>query len=234
MATQMAALSTAPANVDVLTELKTLWQECQAVERRGVHVGERLYKLRALHSAQGNHQGKGFLQLLQQAGWKERTAYYWIAKYEESIGERQPEPDDSEAAVLVPALMDALMDRKAKLDSARRMTKHIANMSAVVDAYAAEHPDAYGKPNGEILELALGKDAWNDERVAAAAAALPSETAVPATESEPPEIAEPIVELKAGTLLRIEDLDGEWRLYKTLGGGCVEEDSIACGHGCRR
>ncbi|HXM59458.1 MAG TPA: hypothetical protein VN950_01290 [Terriglobales bacterium] len=93
--------------VDVLTELTTLWQECQAVERRGVHVGERLYKLRELHSAQGNHTGKGFLQLLQQAGWVQRTAYYWLNKYEETIGVR-PAPtaapavteDDPELAAM--------------------------------------------------------------------------------------------------------------------------------------
>ena len=97
-----ATAPTAPT-VDVLTELKTLLQECQAVERRGIHVGERLYKLRELHSAQGNHTGKGFLQLLQQAGWVQRTAYYWLNKYEETIGERlaQPAPaveDDPELA----------------------------------------------------------------------------------------------------------------------------------------
>jgi hypothetical protein len=67
-------------------------QECQAVERRGIHVGERLYKLRELHSAQGNHTRKGFLQLLQQAGWVQRTAYYWLNKYEETIGERLAQP----------------------------------------------------------------------------------------------------------------------------------------------
>jgi hypothetical protein len=74
---------------DVINELRAAWQEFKTVERRGIAFGQRLYELRAASSAQGNHEGKGFLPLLQEAGIPQRTAYYWIHSYELSIGLRE-------------------------------------------------------------------------------------------------------------------------------------------------
>ena len=83
--------ATAPAlAVDIVAELKSAFSDYQIFEKRGLAFGQRLNELRAKSSAQGNHEGKGFLPLLQQAGIPQRTAYYWIHSYEISIGEREP------------------------------------------------------------------------------------------------------------------------------------------------
>jgi hypothetical protein len=110
MPSQAAALATssvspapAPAVIpcsasDVVSELRAAWQKYQIVERLGISFGQRLYELRIASSAQGNHSGKGFLPLLQQAGIPQRTAYYWIHSYEISIGEREPEEKKKKSA----------------------------------------------------------------------------------------------------------------------------------------
>lgn len=83
--------ATAPAQQpDIVAELKSAFADYQIFEKRGLAFGKRLHELRAKSSAQGNHSGKGFLPLLQQAGIPQRTAYYWIHSYEISIGEREP------------------------------------------------------------------------------------------------------------------------------------------------
>ena len=79
--------ATAPTT-DIVNELKQLWKDFQIVEKKGLAFGKRLYVLREVTIAQGNHSGAGFLQNLQQAGIPQRTAYYWIHGYEISIGER--------------------------------------------------------------------------------------------------------------------------------------------------
>ena len=87
--------ATAPALTDIITELRSAWSEYQTVEKKGLAFGQRLYELRRLTSAQGNHSGDGFLPKLQQAGIPQRTAYYWIHSYELSIGEREKKPSQS-------------------------------------------------------------------------------------------------------------------------------------------
>jgi len=102
--------STAPAltptiqpSVDVLTELKAAWHDYQDADRRGLAFGKRLYELRKQFSAQGNHSGEGFLPLLQQASIPQRTAYYWIHSFEESIGERKFKPKEKWVKASTPA-----------------------------------------------------------------------------------------------------------------------------------
>jgi hypothetical protein len=97
-ATALTPVVTSCNVIDVVSALRAAWQEYQAVavERLGLAFGRRLYELRIASSAQGNHSGKGFLQLLQQAGIPQRTAYYWIHSYELSIGERQPKDEKNE------------------------------------------------------------------------------------------------------------------------------------------
>jgi hypothetical protein len=96
--------ATAPAlAVDIVTELKSAFADYQIFEKRGLAFGQRLYELRAKSFAQGNHEGKGFLPLLQQAGIPQRTAYYWIHSYEISIGERQPKEEKVKHADVVQA-----------------------------------------------------------------------------------------------------------------------------------
>ena len=95
-----SASATAPAiEADIVTELKSAFADYQIFEKRGLAFGQRLYELRAKSSAQGNHEGKGFLPLLQQAGIPQRTAYYWIHSYEISIGEREPKEEKPVEAV---------------------------------------------------------------------------------------------------------------------------------------
>jgi hypothetical protein len=68
-----------------------------------------MYEYREKHSAQGSRndltsshvEGSGFSSLLQRLAIPETTAYRWIARYEESIGEREvpvaPEPPQQES-----------------------------------------------------------------------------------------------------------------------------------------
>lgn len=68
-------------------EITAAWKD---FEKRSISFGKLLFDWRERFSAQGNHAGDGFLPLLQEAGVPQRTAYYWINKYEVLIGLRQP------------------------------------------------------------------------------------------------------------------------------------------------
>lgn len=69
-------------------ELRRAWQQYQAVEKHGLNFGRVCYDWRTRFKAQGQ-KGKGLLATLQEVGIPIRTAYYWIHRYEESIGERE-------------------------------------------------------------------------------------------------------------------------------------------------
>jgi len=73
--------------VDIVAELKSAFAKYQTVEKHGLAFGQRLYELRAQSFAQGHHHNTGFTGLLRQAGIPRRTAYFWINRYESSIGE---------------------------------------------------------------------------------------------------------------------------------------------------
>jgi DNA N-6-adenine-methyltransferase Dam len=70
-------------------KLKQLWQKFQSADaersRCGLEFGKYLYDLRA----ESSHARRNWLQLLEKQKIPTATAYRWIARYEESIGERE-------------------------------------------------------------------------------------------------------------------------------------------------
>ena len=60
----------------------------QKTERHGLESGRLCYDYRAKYGEQGSRTGGGLAQLLRKLNIKEGKAYYWVAAYEESIGER--------------------------------------------------------------------------------------------------------------------------------------------------
>ena len=68
--------------------IETAWQEYQSTEIHGIALGKVLAEWRDANTNQGSHQGLGFVQVLHKVGIPRRTAYYWIERYEISIGTR--------------------------------------------------------------------------------------------------------------------------------------------------
>jgi hypothetical protein len=70
------------------------WAAYQAADRtrttRGIDFGKALYKLRNKYATPGRR--GGFKAVLERTGINHDTAYRWIARYEESTGEREPSP----------------------------------------------------------------------------------------------------------------------------------------------
>ena len=65
------------------------WTEFKTkAEPLGLSFGQRLYELRKDISAQGRD-GEGLCAWLHKAGIPRRTAYYWIQRYEETLGVKQ-------------------------------------------------------------------------------------------------------------------------------------------------
>ena len=90
-----AALSTAPLSLSQEEQnLKSLWTALSVAEkqrdRRGLEFGKACYELRA--SAEGVQGGTTFRPTLEKLGIPHSTAYFWIARYEESVGEREASP----------------------------------------------------------------------------------------------------------------------------------------------
>jgi transposase-like protein len=68
-------------------EIGTAWQNCQ---RPNLEFGKVCYDWREKFSAQGSRTGQGLAQILRKLEINEGTAYYWIYRYEVSIGKRAP------------------------------------------------------------------------------------------------------------------------------------------------
>ena len=92
--------STAPAPAPAIdlvaarTEITTVWTDFRLnAEPKGLKLGEVLTRWRGAFTAQGK-KGEGFLQLLEEVGVATSTAYYWIHRYEESIGQRKIKPKE--------------------------------------------------------------------------------------------------------------------------------------------
>jgi hypothetical protein len=79
------ATALAPSTVST-TEEQAILAAYQKTKRHGLEFGKLCYDYREKYGAQGSHQGLGFEQLCTKLEIPRRTAYYWIAKYEESIG----------------------------------------------------------------------------------------------------------------------------------------------------
>jgi hypothetical protein len=86
-------------------EITAAWQSYHRVEKYGLEFGATVYKWREEFKAKGfrgDAKGKGILPILEQCGIPTSTAYWWINRYEVSLGLRAaPTPreleDDDEA-----------------------------------------------------------------------------------------------------------------------------------------
>jgi hypothetical protein len=90
-----AASSTAPDILQGIEE-QAILAAYQKTETHGLEFGRLCYDYREKHGAQGSRTGSGLAQILRKLGIKEGKAYYWLAAYEVSIGERV-EPEEKPA-----------------------------------------------------------------------------------------------------------------------------------------
>jgi hypothetical protein len=68
-------------------EIAAAWQKYQQVEKRGLEFGETVYRWREQFKARGyRKEGDGVCAILHKLGIPRRTAYWWIDRYEVSIG----------------------------------------------------------------------------------------------------------------------------------------------------
>ena len=96
-ATALAIIEAAPAAIEQVSIAKTsalvAWENYRTkAEPLGLAFGQRLYELRKDISAQGRD-GEGLCAWLDKVKIHRSTAYYWIHRYEISIGEREPKEE---------------------------------------------------------------------------------------------------------------------------------------------
>jgi hypothetical protein len=72
-----------------IEELRQAWQAC---EKHSLAFGKVCYKWRERLSDQGSRSNTGLRSYLDEVGIPVSTAYYWIEKYEISIGVKQAKP----------------------------------------------------------------------------------------------------------------------------------------------
>jgi hypothetical protein len=86
-------------------KIKELWDSYREADgertKRGLEFGKALYELREKYrvpraSHVGDTRGGGFEAVIQRLNIPNATAYRWINRYEESIGERTPREPESE------------------------------------------------------------------------------------------------------------------------------------------
>lgn len=85
-ATATATYSTQDTDIaQATTEIGQAWNACQ---KPNLDFGKVLYKWRETFSAQGSRTGGGLAQILRKLEINESVAYYWIYRYEVSVGVR--------------------------------------------------------------------------------------------------------------------------------------------------
>jgi hypothetical protein len=72
-----------------IEELRQAWQAC---EKHSLEFGKVCHKWRERLSAQGSRSNAGLRPYLDEVGIPASTAYYWIEKYEISIGAKEEKP----------------------------------------------------------------------------------------------------------------------------------------------
>src|ERR1035437_7466138 len=68
--------------------VRTAWEAYKPVERHGLEFGEALCTLRDVLKSQGK-KGEGLLPRLEQVGIPTSTAYFWMNRYQVSVGQKQ-------------------------------------------------------------------------------------------------------------------------------------------------
>lgn len=75
-------------------KIKKAWLEYQKTEKNGIELGKVLCEYRNDFKSKGGYgsDGEGLVQLLDEFSIPRATAYWWINKYEVSIGIKEPKP----------------------------------------------------------------------------------------------------------------------------------------------
>jgi transposase-like protein len=75
-------------------EIAAAWNECQQTERCGIEFGRVCYQWRETFKSKAGckSKGKGIRPILKEFGIPTSTAYFWIKRYESSIGVKRPTP----------------------------------------------------------------------------------------------------------------------------------------------
>jgi len=73
-------------------EVQQAWTEYRITEKHGVELGRVLWVYRDAHKSKGGFgsEGKGLTQLLEELSIPPSTAYWWINRYEVSVGLKAP------------------------------------------------------------------------------------------------------------------------------------------------
>jgi len=80
-------------------EIAAAWQKYQQVEKRGLEFGEAVYRWREQFKSRAGckSEGEGICAILHKLGIPRRTAYWWIDRYEVSVGlKAAPTPKELE------------------------------------------------------------------------------------------------------------------------------------------
>jgi hypothetical protein len=113
MATPETAQTTATATAAnqqniAVNEIKRAWAAYQQTEKYGLDFGQTCCEWRTKFKAQGK-KGQGLLPILEQVGIPISTAYWWMERYEISVGTKQAKPK-----VTVPLSQEELDPIKAR------------------------------------------------------------------------------------------------------------------------
>jgi hypothetical protein len=75
--------------------VRITWGQYQVTEHHGLEFGHAVYELRRRFGSGGGNgsAGTGLVQVLDTLNIPRSTAYYWLGRYQISIGEKKPKPD---------------------------------------------------------------------------------------------------------------------------------------------
>ncbi|MDR3747103.1 MAG: hypothetical protein P4M04_02940 [Acidobacteriota bacterium] len=91
----VAAKAGAKSKAVTKADVQLAWNEYQTTEKHGIELGRVLFEYRDSHKSKGGHgsQGSGLVQLLNELGIAHSTAYWWLNRYEVSLGLKQAKPN---------------------------------------------------------------------------------------------------------------------------------------------
>jgi Domain of unknown function (DUF4338) len=174
MSTTATAPALAPAITDGEFELTQAWERYQTVEKHGLDFGKVCYDLRNQFRAQGSHKGRGFEQLCTKLSVPRRTAYFWIGRYEESVGLRAVLPEialpdierpDVETSGVCPPATASWRQRIANRESTGVRGIRLEQCSNTDPRYESIRADHYVENNG-CVGMQVHFLVWHNDEIA--------------------------------------------------------------------
>jgi hypothetical protein len=133
----------AKAEIAALKQIRSAWQNYRRVEKYGLTFGRICYHWQQRFAERGQRvQGRGVVPILEQLDIPVSTAYWWIARYKESIGMAQAQKPNEDALALlcddvqavIQKHLDAIREIAPIVRVLRRYADQLEKKAAVLEA----------------------------------------------------------------------------------------------------